>query len=207
MDVEVSGKERGKGRRRGEEGQSILEFLLMLPMMVGLVVILVKVNTTIQMSINNQQYARAQTLFMAYNSPVYPSLVQRESNLIPKKYNQMVVGVSENSTDVAGNDILPKAATNYIARKKGAPDSEEKNPPGGRRALVRVRDTVTLCTQSSLVTSGGNLVPVLKLAPVGADDFRADGPFNLGEGGSSSAFSYCASPKDAYKDDDSGGDS
>ena len=52
-----------------EDGQSIVEFLVSLPLLVGLAVVLIRVNSAIQMSIVNQQYARAQTLNLTYNSP------------------------------------------------------------------------------------------------------------------------------------------
>ncbi len=43
-----------------ESGQSVLEFLLLIPLIVALTVLLVKMNAVIQVSIVNQQYARAQ---------------------------------------------------------------------------------------------------------------------------------------------------
>jgi len=45
-----------------ERGQSVLEFVFMLPILLGLIVIMVRSNTVIQMSIVNQKYARAQAL-------------------------------------------------------------------------------------------------------------------------------------------------
>jgi hypothetical protein len=153
---------RGLHKDDSESGQSVLEFLLMLPMLVGLVVILIKVNTAIQISIVNQQYARAHTLWLAFNSPVYPQLKLREPQLTAKQYNQMVLGVSTNPPPSEG-EFSPEAATHYIARKKGVPDKADKDTD--QRALVRVRDTVTLCTQPNVVKSqGGSYVPILDLA-------------------------------------------
>ena len=50
----------------------MLEFLVMLPLMVGLAMLMIRVNTVIQMGIVNQQYARAQALFVAGNGSEYP---------------------------------------------------------------------------------------------------------------------------------------
>ena len=80
-----------------EEGQSVFEFLLMLPVMIGLVVIMAEVNTAIQVSIVDQQYARAEATFLTFNSPIYPERdAIRIPNLDQKGYNQMLIGVMDN---------------------------------------------------------------------------------------------------------------
>lgn len=130
-----------------EEGQSIIEFLLLLPLMVGLAMSLIWINTAIQISIVNQQYARAQTLFLAFNSPFYPE-ISRRSSLETSGINQMVIGVSDNPTSSDGLDnIEPEATVQSIATKSasaGASDANREYP--NLRARVRIRNTVTLCT-------------------------------------------------------------
>ncbi|MGK5082901.1 hypothetical protein WDW37_06320 [Bdellovibrionota bacterium FG-1] len=172
-----------------DQGQSVLEFLLMLPMMVGLVVILVKINTTIQISINNQQYARAQALWLTFNSPVYPAHDLKEGHLTAKQYNQMVIGVSENQA--TAGEYNPKAATYLIARKKGSPAGEEKAEPR-ERTLVRIRDTVTLCTQSNLIKTGGGMTPILDVKSIGKNAVSPAGNYKLIE--DPHQFDYCSSP-------------
>jgi hypothetical protein len=143
-----------------ERGQSLLEFLLMFPMLLALVVVLVRVNTAIQISIVNQQYARAQALFIAYNSPQFPRLDSRMANLVKKEYSQMIIGVSENappSREDGGGKYNPKAASQNVARRKVA---EGEDAEGDLRALVRIRDTVTICTQSNFVNGQQGLVPL-----------------------------------------------
>ena len=181
-------KVRNKPAGLNQRGQSVLEFLLMLPMMIGLVVILVKVNTVIQISIVDQQYARAQTLWLAFNSSVYPTLRIREPNLTGKNYNQMVLGVSENVAPRDGSPYNPKAATHYVARKRGQPEGEARKEPKDR-ALVRVRNTVTLCTQPNIVNGPNGNVPILKLDK--GPEFLPMLPSSLSE---NSKFDYCASP-------------
>jgi hypothetical protein len=170
----------------GEEGQSVLEFLLMLPMMIGLVMILVRVNTAIQISINDQQYARAHTLNLNFNSPVYPFIDLRERELVPFKYNHMLLGVANEEVK---EDPHPKATTHYVARRKGVPDRDDKTP--NERALVRVRDTVTLCTQANVVKAAGGEVPVLLLQKAGPGVYSPRGTYNLGE---QTRFDYCSGP-------------
>jgi len=92
---------------KNEEGQSLLEFLLVLPVLLGLVALMTRVNTAIQASLVYQQYARAQTTFLTFNSPVYPSLRLQASELNGKNYNQMTIGVSDNL--ITGDSNLPLA--------------------------------------------------------------------------------------------------
>lgn len=181
-----------------ESGQSLMEFLLLLPMMIGLVIVLVRVNTAIQISIVNQQYARMHALWLAFNSSVYPALKMREASLTSSEHqdNQMVIGVSDNPAPEEGT-YAPTAATSYIARKKGAPDSSDAEP--SQRANVRIRDTVTLCTQINVIQSQGKFVPLLPMDPTGT---QALGPYNLVE---KPSFSYCRSGLQYVVDASDGG--
>lgn len=165
-----------------ESGQSVLEFLLMLPMMVGLVVVLVRVNTVIQISIVNQQYARAQAHWLAFSSPEFPALGLRDTWLTAQGYNQMIIGVSQNAASSAGAEqkYTPRAATHYIARKPNMGSNEAHQQPL-ERAMVRVRDTVTICTQANVVKVGGSTLPIL----------GANGESLLGE---NTKFDYCGGP-------------
>src|SRR4051812_29710869 len=80
---------------RSESGQSVLEFLLVLPLLLTIILLLMRVNTVINMGIVNQKYARAQVFFIAENSPEYPARVGVVSNLANSGMNQLIVGVSE----------------------------------------------------------------------------------------------------------------
>lgn len=144
---------------QNDEGQSVIEFVLMLPMLLGLVVTLIRINTAIQISIVNQQYARAQILYLTFNSPFYPQISYQEKQA-NEGSNQMVVGVSENTADAQTGDYTPEASIQMITRSKrvNAPDTPGEEPD--TRAKVRIRDTVTLCTRD--YSLGGNQpVPIL----------------------------------------------
>jgi hypothetical protein len=161
-----------------EEGQSILEFLLLLPILIGMAVILVRLNTAIQVGIVNQQYSRSQVLFLTYNSPFYPEL-SKQPRLISTSSNQMIVGVSDN---VAGSaEYQPRATVQLISRnpKIQGPDSPKEEPQ--LRGKVRIRNTVTLCTQTLFTQSAqGGSQPILLLQ--GSNPPRAAGPVALNEG-------------------------
>src|SRR4051812_29317262 len=92
-------------KQSSDSGQAMVEFLLLLPAIVVLIVVMVKVNMAIQVSIVNQQYARAQALWLAFNSPVYPELRHRVKNFQTgnKMANQMIIGVSQNSFPEEGD--------------------------------------------------------------------------------------------------------
>lgn len=190
MDVRAGPKIRGVAGLTAppcrESGQSILEFLLMLPMMVGLVLILLRVNQAIQVSIVNQQYSRMHALWLNFNSPVYPQLALKEPHLTTQLDNQMVIGVSDNIAPTDGTRFQPVASTSYVARKRGISDQDDQSVT--KRANVRIRDTVTICTQSNVVVGKSGLVPVLPMDPVA---LTLKGNFNLTE--SPTQFQFCGS--------------
>jgi hypothetical protein len=164
-----------------ESGQSLIEFVLMCPLLAAILLVLIRINTIIQVSIVNQQYARAQTHFLTFNSPVYPAITHR-SRLIDQQSNRMIMGVSDNTiTDEdEGADYAPEASVQMIARtaaqaKGKGPDHEEPKI----RGYVRVRNTVALCTQMNVYNDKGHYAAI-----------------QLHEGVSPSAFAYCRSPLD-----------
>lgn len=176
----------GEVRARG--GQSIVEFMLILPVAVGFFVVMVRVNTAIQVGIVNQQYARMQALFLAYNSDRFPRLGQISQNFVRQGFNHMVIGVSDNAPR-DGGDVRPEATTQSITRKPRPPASADRPGEEPReRAAVRVRSTVTLCTQVHAV--GGQAL--LELEPQGsAGDFRPRGTWTLAE---NTTFDFCGGP-------------
>ncbi len=148
-------------KKRTESGQSILEFLIMLPILIGLVVILVRVNTAMQISIVNQQYARAHTLWLAFNSAEYPQYGIRESNFQKKGYNRMVIGVADNAQPDDDSGIYrPLATTQYIVRKQKVRDSSPAQEEPTERDYVRIRNTISLCTQSNVMFAEGASQPI-----------------------------------------------
>jgi hypothetical protein len=147
------------------KGQSIIEFIFMLPLLIGLSTLLVKINTAIQISIVNQQYARAAVFRLTENSPNYPALYRSGGvttgvpdgprvRLIEQGSNQMVVGVSDNPAGGSG-DYSPIATQQMIARK---PSLTTHNAPQDESATtmgwVRIRNSVTLCTASFVYSDG-----------------------------------------------------
>ncbi len=164
---------------RDQRGQSLLEFVLVLPMLLGLSTVLLRVNSAMQMSIVNQQYARAQALGLADHSSNYPSL-RFTGNFVGNKLNQMLIGVSDN---IAGPNYVPKASVQTVARKPGLGSLEEKREPT-LRGDVRIRTSVLLCTQSYVLADGTPLM-TFQLGGSGAR------PANISTLNESSHFEYC----------------
>jgi len=130
--------------QRQESGQSVLEFLFMLPVVIGLVVLLVRVNSAIQASIVNQKYVRSHMLFLTFNSPVYPRLSLQQDQFVAKGMNKMVVGMADQPVSETNNQAV--APTRSIVRNgvnvaEGGSGEEPED-----RANVRIRTTATLCT-------------------------------------------------------------
>jgi hypothetical protein len=148
---------------RDEHGQSVLEFVFMLPVLLGLIVIMVRSNTVIQMSIVNQKYTRAQALWLTFNSPYYPRLSFRkdgspDDQFVRYGFNRMVIGMAEKPVDDTGGKAT--ASTQTVVRGGvPAPDGPSQSEPVDR-AKVRVRTTVALCTQTNVVVTREGLKPV-----------------------------------------------
>jgi hypothetical protein len=151
-----------------EDGQSVVEFLLLLPMLVGMTLILIKTNTAIQISIINQQYSRAHTLFITFNNPFYP-LINRQNEFAENSMNQIVIGVSNQSLSEDATTYNPKATVQSISRSKKVAGSNATGEEPSLRSDVRVRNTVTLCTQTLYVKSGGKTAPLNSYVGSGYD--------------------------------------
>lgn len=176
-------------RRAGvcDSGQAMVEFLLMLPAIVILIVVMTRVNMAIQTSIVNQQYARAQALWLAFNSPVFPELRHRVKNFQTgnKLSNQMIIGVSQNSFPEEGDDVYqPEAAVQNVSRGKLIGSDDPQVEPDAR-SKVRIRTTVSLCTQPN-ISADGALLEIDKAAP-----YRATGAWQLRDG---TKIDYCRRP-------------
>lgn len=143
-----------------ESGQSILEFVLLSPLMLAFVLILIKTNTAIQAGIVNQQYARLQTHFMTFNSAWYPD-IGFQDNLVKRKAGLFPLGISENSVDPTDVEyesapnatlfsVARSPATEGLAGASEDPQTEDID----RRVRVRVRISSAICTPMFVLANG-----------------------------------------------------
>lgn len=138
------------GVKLGNEGQGLLELIFAVPVFIGFVWIFFKVNSAIQVSINNQQHSRGQILHLAFNSAVFPELKFRlgssgmASTGAP---NQFTAGTS---ADHVEPDSPVNATVVSLARSPAQEQGESiQSLPGQVRTNIRIRDTVTICTQKN----------------------------------------------------------
>lgn len=142
-----------------ESGQSMIEFVLAAPLLLIVTIALVRVSVATQMSIVDQKYARSQALFITYNSSVFPRYNDYRLGFFEKQgINQMIIGVQEESMPEADADAdednQQKASTYNITRRKMTDDGSAQEEPEKGRALVRIRNTVSLCTQVNAFRGG-----------------------------------------------------
>jgi hypothetical protein len=155
MDVKVKQLKKSP-KLSGHSGQSMLEFLFMLPLMLALTILLVRVNTSIQMSIVNQKYTRGQAQWFVFNSPIYPQRVSpdgqkfREANFIGPNYNQMIIGVSEEPPSENNQNAI-SASTQVIVRNQTLAQPSPEQTEADELSVVRIRNTLSLCTQSNVI--------------------------------------------------------
>jgi hypothetical protein len=161
-----------------DSGQSVLEFVFMLPILIGLVVVMVRTNAVIQMSVVNQKYARAQALWLTFNSPYYPRLSFRKAGspddqFVQYGFNRMVIGMAEKPVDETGGKAVASVQAVTRDGKSTLDDGPSQTEPLDR-ASVRVRTTVALCTQANVI-----------MTPEGPKPATAD---NIGE---QTTYDYC----------------
>ncbi len=77
----------GNSKARAQAGQSLLEFVLMLPVIFGLANVIYRANMAIQQSIVNQQYARQQTLIITEHSKSSINLLISSKIILSLKVN------------------------------------------------------------------------------------------------------------------------
>jgi hypothetical protein len=122
--------------------------------MVIFVMMMIKINTVIQMSIVNQQYAREDLFFLMFNSSDYPELPFFPSGKRAGTGNRFVAGVAENSAPSDGGSYVPEAST-YLITRKGKPvgsNADQEEPD--LRGNIHVRDTISICTQVDHIGNG-----------------------------------------------------
>lgn len=151
-------------RVNSESGQSMIELLFLVPFCLGILFLMIRANSAVQTSIVNQQYARAQTLFLTYGSPVYPR-TGFQSVMTSGGFNQMVIGVADNLFDSDEDNfydqrVRPQATVRTIVPRNKPRGSTEPQSEPRERTDVRVRTTVTLCTQPNFIPSNGSNLPI-----------------------------------------------
>lgn len=156
MDAKTYGK---KSWKRKAKGQSLVEFALLVPLMIGLFKVLVGVETAISTAIGNQKYARAQLHFLAFNHRYYPEnkfLTLRDGRVKQRFW----MGVTEPNLYGLGDRVPAISVQVPVTAGANPPrDSEdggaEEYPTVSNRQNVHVRVSVFTCVPPIAVASSG----------------------------------------------------
>jgi hypothetical protein len=144
-----------------EDGQSILEVIIVLPFLFLFVGFLFKLNLAMQVSINNTQFSHSQVFVLTANSPEYPRLyftqLKPGSSFKAAGQDMMVLGTAdptslESSADP--NSIDPVPQIQNVARNKSVKGGSEDSGEQPKRLDIRIRNTAAICTQLNNVPTG-----------------------------------------------------
>ena len=141
-------KQKPSGFKHDDSGQSVLEFLFVLPVTIAVLLVMIRSNTAIQMSIVDQKYSRSQIFFLAGNASEYPLRRKVVQDMTDDGMNQLILGVSEDAPrDSDGGEGGDTAASSYYIGRRPGLTGEDADPGDSisKRLNVRVRNTVTIC--------------------------------------------------------------
>jgi hypothetical protein len=142
-----------KRRVKGEGGQALIEFILLLPIVLMFVWYLVHVSLAINKGIVGQKHARAQLFLKLFNhrsGPMFAEFAQT-------RRSHFYIGVSD---EVVQGAVRPKAPTEMLGvgpsprLKKGMNDDPGEPAANSPRQRVRVRTVFGICTHRKKTPTG-----------------------------------------------------
>ncbi|GEM_PF-2023993 len=148
----------GKNKlKRGARGQSVVEFALLLPVLVGLFYILIQANSAITTAIVHQKYVRMRLHFMALNHRYYPQLDTLSGRASDNVFQRWWIGIGDPVT-YGLIDPPTRAPEISIGRVSVAEDQmpKEEYPSIQRRQKVRVRVAAFTCLAPTAAKFGQN---------------------------------------------------
>lgn len=142
-----------KKRKLGEKGQSLVEFIMLMPIVLTFLWYLVHVSLAINKSIVGQKHTRSQLFHKMWNHRSGPV----KSDYYTSDRSHFYVGVSQ---DLTGQNERPKAPIERLglgAVPKKLPEADDdpgEPPPNSMRQDVRVRTVFGICTHRKMKPSG-----------------------------------------------------
>jgi hypothetical protein len=158
--------------KKKKRGQSILEFVILVPLFLSALLFLLGVHSALQISINNQKFARSRLIFLFFNNRW--GLESSFSRNTKKNtfFTRYWVGVDKEI--VRSSDGAPTAPTQQIGRKiAGAADNDAAGEVdySGTRQNIRIRTTVFTC----LPPHGVNFTQPFSDGGMGESTFKQGG--------------------------------
>lgn len=137
-----------------EEGQSLIEFIMLIPIVLAFVWYLVHVSVAINKSIVGQKHARSQLLHKMWNHRSGPV----DKDFASSDRSMFYVGVS--GEIAAGDSVKAVAPVEMLGlgpnpkKMADANDDPGEPPPNVYRQKVRVRSAFGICTHRKLNKDG-----------------------------------------------------
>lgn len=147
---------RAKKIARDEGGQSMIEFIMLIPLIMAFVWYLVHVNMAINKSIVGQKHARSQLFLKLYNHRSGP--VANEFGRSERSH--FYVGVSASPTGASNTAVAPIESLGIGMNptpNTAANDDPGDAEPGSLRQRVRVRTAFGICTHRKRLKDGSGL--------------------------------------------------
>lgn len=138
---------KAKCRRRMDSGQSLVEFIFMLPFIITMIVYMTQLNGAINMSINYQQFVRSHLFHLMFNSRNYPE-IQYSNNF---HGNRLYLGVNKDVI-TEGSELTPKTPRVKVGSKTPSGDETvDIYPSVTKRQHIQVRVIMGICTPNNIV--------------------------------------------------------
>lgn len=145
-------------------GQSVVELILLFPVLFVFASLMYKTNMASQVAINNAKFVRSQLFILTGNSAEYPRLQFRFQlfgkgrSFAAQNHSRMLVGIADPSEAQKYDDddveLRPIPAMIDIRRNRGALSGSEDVGEPNRRTNVRLRNTASICTQFNSAQQG-----------------------------------------------------
>lgn len=138
-----------------EDGQALVEFIILLPVVLAFLWYLVHVNLAINKSIVGQQAARSQLFLKMFNHRSGPML----ADFALTRRSMFYIGVSGQVVAAAGS-VQPIAPTEMLGigpaptLSPNADDDPGEAAPNSLRQRVRVRTVFGICTHRKMTPTG-----------------------------------------------------
>jgi hypothetical protein len=138
-----------------EDGQALIEFIVLLPIVLMFMWYVVHINVAINKSIVGQKHARSQLFLKMFNhrsGPLYADIATTERS-------DFYIGVS-GAVVAGGNGVHPVAPTEMLGvgmspkANPAASDDPGEPPPGTMRQRIRIRTVFGICTHRKKMASG-----------------------------------------------------
>ena len=154
-----------RDRRKRQNGQSIMEFALLIPLYLGLMIYLIQATIAVNGGIAYQKYAREKLFELLWNHRDYPKLLtttKTNENNVQKGWQRTWVGVDDKtwrSDEQGERDTLTEVAPKVIAGYSEAvanQDTSNEGFPATTRKSIRIRVKVFICLGPKFFPRGRN---------------------------------------------------